>query len=91
MLVQKGANDGKSSFRRMIPAMVTPMKDNLDLDLDRAQELADRLVKGGADSLIINGTTGESPTVFYPDKIRAVQSCGRCSRWPYPGYRQRRR
>ena len=48
----------------MIPAMVTPMKENLELDLDRAQELADRLVKGGADSLIINGTTGESPTVF---------------------------
>ena len=58
----------------MIPAMVTPMKDNLDLDLDRAQELADRLVKGGADSLIINGTTGESPTVFYPDKIELFKA-----------------
>ena len=58
----------------MIPAMVTPMKDNLDLDLDRAQELADRLVKGGADSLIINGTTGESPTVFYPGKIELFKA-----------------
>ena len=48
-------------FGRMIPAMVTPMKENLELDLDRAQELADRLVKGGADSLIINGTTGACP------------------------------
>ena len=38
---------GNPRFGRMIPAMVTPMKDNLDLDLDRAQELADRLVKGG--------------------------------------------
>lgn len=49
---------GNPRFGRMIPAMVTPMKDNLDLDLDRAQELADRLVKGGADSLIINGHHG---------------------------------
>ncbi len=64
-------------FGRMIPAMVTPMKENLELDLDRAQQLANRLVEGGSDALIINGTTGESPTVFYPDKIelfRAVVS-----------------
>lgn len=56
-------------FGRMIPAMVTPFDENLELDLDRAQALADRLVEGGADSLIINGTTGESPTVFYPQKM----------------------
>lgn len=64
-------------FGRMIPAMVTPMKENLELDLDRAQQLANRLVEGGSDALIINGTTGESPTVFYPDKLelfRAVVS-----------------
>ncbi|MFR1640733.1 MAG: dihydrodipicolinate synthase family protein, partial [Eggerthellaceae bacterium] len=28
-----------------------------------------RLVDGGSDSLIVNGTTGESPTVFYPQKM----------------------
>ncbi len=57
-------------FGRMIPAMVTPFDDNLDLDLDRVQALAVRLVDGGSDSLIINGTTGESPTVFYPQKMK---------------------
>lgn len=56
-------------FGRMIPAMVTPFDENRDLDLDRAAQLAIRLVDGGADSLIINGTTGESPTVFYPQKM----------------------
>lgn len=56
-------------FGRMIPAMVTPFDEDLELDLDRAQQLADRLIKGGSDALIINGTTGESPTVFYPNKI----------------------
>lgn len=56
-------------FGRMIPAMVTPFDEDLELDLDRAQQLADRLVERGSDSLIINGTTGESPTVFYPQKI----------------------
>lgn len=61
-------------FGRLIPAMVTPFDDNRDLDLDRAQALADRLVKGGSDSLIINGTTGESPTVFYPQKIELFKA-----------------
>ncbi len=65
-------------FGRLIPAMVTPFDAQLELDLDRAQELADRLIEGGADSLVINGTTGESPTVFYPQKMelfRAIVSC----------------
>ena len=61
-------------FGRMIPAMVTPMKEDLELDLDRAEELADRLVNGGADAIVVNGTTGESPTVFYPDKIKLFKA-----------------
>lgn len=64
-------------FGRMIPAMVTPFDENRELDLDKAQALAVRLIDGGSDALIINGTTGESPTVFYPQKMelfRAVVS-----------------
>ena len=56
-------------FGRMITAMVTPFDENRDLDLDKAAALAKRLVDGGNDALIINGTTGESPTVFYPQKM----------------------
>ncbi len=61
-------------FGRMITAMVTPFDANRELDAKRAQELADRLVKGGNDALIINGTTGESPTVFYPQKMELFQA-----------------
>ncbi len=57
-------------FGRMIPAMVTPFDKHRELDLDRAQELAVRLVDGGSDALVVNGTTGESPTVFYPQKMK---------------------
>ncbi len=57
-------------FGRLIPAMVTPFDDNRELDLERAQALALRLIEGGSDSIIINGTTGESPTVFYPQKMK---------------------
>ena len=56
----------KTRFGRMIPAMVTPFDEELELDLDKVRALAVRLVEGGSDSLIVNGTTGESPTVFLP-------------------------
>lgn len=59
----------KSRFGRLIPAMITPFDSDLKLDLDTAQKLAVRLIEGGSDSLIISGTTGESPTLTHAEKI----------------------
>ncbi len=61
-------------FGRMIPAMVTPFDENKELDLNQARALAARLVEGGSDALVINGTTGESPTVFYPQKMKLFEA-----------------
>ncbi len=61
-------------FGRMITAMVTPFTDSLELDLPRAAELADRLVAQGSDALVVCGTTGESPTVFYDQKIELFRT-----------------
>lgn len=62
--------EGTPIFGTMIPAMVTPFDKDGELDLDQAQKLAERLAEGGANGLVINGTTGESPTVFYPQKMK---------------------
>ena len=51
-------------FGRLITAMVTPFNDERELDLDRAQALATRLIEGG----------NESPTVFYPQKIELFRA-----------------
>ncbi|MGR8011247.1 4-hydroxy-tetrahydrodipicolinate synthase [Streptomyces hypolithicus] len=63
-------------FGRALCAMVTPFTPDGGLDLDGAQRLADRLVgQGGCDGLVLNGTTGESPTTTDAEKsalIRAV-------------------
>lgn len=59
----------KPRFGRLIPAMITPFDSDLKLDLDTAQKLAVRLIEGGSDSLIISGTTGESPTITCAEKI----------------------
>jgi 4-hydroxy-tetrahydrodipicolinate synthase len=55
--------------------MVTPFTADGALDLDGAQRLATHLVDAGNDGLIVNGTTGESPTTSNAEKaalLRAV-------------------
>jgi len=61
-------------FGRMLTAMVTPFTPDGDLDLDRARELATKLLDEGSDGLIVCGTTGESPTVFYDQKIELFKA-----------------
>ena len=60
-------------FGRLITAMITPFDENRDIDLKRTDEFVNRLIEGGTDSIIVCGTTGESPTVFYPQKIEVIR------------------
>ncbi|GAA3061852.1 4-hydroxy-tetrahydrodipicolinate synthase [Actinokineospora globicatena] len=62
-------------FGRVLTAMATPFAADGTLDLDRAQALAEHLVELGNDGLVVNGTTGESPTTTDQEKsdlVRAV-------------------
>jgi len=61
-------------FGRLITAMVTPFDGEGELDLPRAQELAVRLLDGGSQALVVCGTTGESPTVFYDQKMELFRA-----------------
>lgn len=62
-------------FGRLLTAMVTPMTDDFAVDLDRAGELAQRLVDEQAnDGLVVNGTTGESPTTTDEEKADIVRT-----------------
>ncbi|WP_459736858.1 4-hydroxy-tetrahydrodipicolinate synthase [Streptomyces sp. E-15] len=59
-------------FGRTLCAMVTPFTEAGTLDPDGAQRLAARLVAEGCDGLVLNGTTGESPTTTDEEKTRLV-------------------
>ena len=61
-------------FGRLITAMVTPFTPDLSLDLPRAAQLADRLITQGNQALVVCGTTGESPTVFYDQKLELFRA-----------------
>jgi 4-hydroxy-tetrahydrodipicolinate synthase len=65
----------QTPFGRVLTAMVTPFTADGALDLDGAQRLAAHLVDAGNDGLVVNGTTGESPTTTAAEKsdlVRAV-------------------
>ncbi|MTV50484.1 4-hydroxy-tetrahydrodipicolinate synthase [Heliobacillus mobilis] len=57
-------------FGRLITAMVTPFNDRLEVDYDRAAELANYLVDTGSDGIVVAGTTGESPTLSKEEKLK---------------------
>jgi 4-hydroxy-tetrahydrodipicolinate synthase len=61
-------------FGRVLTAMVTPFDADGAVDLDRAQELAVHLIDLGNDGLVVNGTTGESPTTSDGEKADMVRA-----------------
>ncbi|MFD9220844.1 4-hydroxy-tetrahydrodipicolinate synthase [Streptomyces sp. NPDC060064] len=61
-------------FGRALCAMITPFTDAGELDLDGARNLADHLVAEGCDGLVLNGTTGESPTTSDAEKTALVRA-----------------
>ncbi|MGW8702487.1 4-hydroxy-tetrahydrodipicolinate synthase [Streptomyces eurythermus] len=61
-------------FGRTLCAMITPFTEAGALDLDGARRLAAHLVAEGCDGLVLNGTTGESPTTTDEEKTRLVRA-----------------
>ena len=64
----------QTPFGRVLTAMVTPFTKDGVLDLDGAQQLAAHLVDAGNDGLVVNGTTGESPTTTDAEKAQLVKA-----------------
>lgn len=71
------ANKGAEVFGTISVAMVTPFASDGSIDVNRGVEVATHLASKGCDSLVLAGTTGESPTVRGEEKLdllRAVRS-----------------
>lgn len=61
-------------FGRVLTAMVTPFDKNLEVDFEKAQELAQYLIANGNDGVVVAGTTGESPTLSKTEKINLFKA-----------------
>ncbi|OCR02778.1 4-hydroxy-tetrahydrodipicolinate synthase [Oscillatoriales cyanobacterium USR001] len=56
------------NFGRVITAMITPFKADGSVNYTVAEKLAVHLADRGSDSLVICGTTGESPTLTWEEE-----------------------
>lgn len=57
-------------FGTVITAMITPFKTDGSVNYQLAAELATHLVNNGTDTLVICGTTGESPTLTWDEEYQ---------------------
>lgn len=57
-------------FGRVLTAMITPFKVDGSVNYDVAAELAAHLANNGTDTLVVCGTTGESPTLSWDEEYQ---------------------
>ncbi|WJY97778.1 4-hydroxy-tetrahydrodipicolinate synthase [Corynebacterium fournieri] len=68
------ADRGAEIFGCVGVAMVTPFDSDGELDLAAGRDLAAHLVDQGIDSLVLAGTTGESPTTTDEEKVALLKA-----------------
>ena len=56
-------------FGRIITAMVTPFTADGNVDFDQAIRLSRHLLETGTDTILLAGTTGESPTLTHDEEF----------------------
>ncbi len=60
-------------FGRLATAMVTPFDSKGNIDFQKTTTLVNYLMNNGTDTLVVSGTTGESPTLSTEEKIALLQ------------------
>ena len=55
-------------------AIVTPMKDNFEVNYEKLEELIDFQIENGTDAIIIAGTTGESSTLSMEEHHEVIKA-----------------
>jgi 4-hydroxy-tetrahydrodipicolinate synthase len=60
-------------FGRVLTAMITPFKEDGSVNYEVAERLAAHLAENGTDTLVVCGTTGESPTLTWDEEYQLFQ------------------
>jgi 4-hydroxy-tetrahydrodipicolinate synthase len=58
---------------RVLTAMVTPFKEDGEVDYEETKRLAKALLNSGNDGLVLAATTGEAPTLTWDEEMRIFQ------------------
>ena len=55
-------------------ALVTPFTPSGEVDFEALRRLVDMMIEGGADYLVVMGTTGETPTLTLPERVAVLRT-----------------
>lgn len=58
----------------LVTAIVTPFKADFQIDFPALERLAQHLIDTGSDGILVNGSTGESPTVSRSEKLEILKT-----------------
>ncbi len=58
----------KYNFGEVITAMITPFNEDLSVDYVALEKLVNKLIETGSDSILVAGTTGETPTLSHEEE-----------------------
>ncbi|MEW6494877.1 MAG: dihydrodipicolinate synthase family protein, partial [Cyanobacteriota bacterium] len=61
------------NFGHVVTAMITPFKEDGSVNYEVAERLAVHLAENGTDTLVVCGTTGESPTLTWDEEYQLFQ------------------
>jgi 4-hydroxy-tetrahydrodipicolinate synthase len=64
-----------TSFSGLLVALATPFTPSMDVDLPAFRRLVERVVAGGADGLVVLGSTGEAATLLEAERDALVDAC----------------
>ena len=67
-MIAKNTKFSNPLFGRILTAMVTPFKENGEVDYELAIKLSNYLFENGSDGIVLCGTTGESPTLSWSEQ-----------------------
>lgn len=54
-------------------ALITPMKENLEVNYDKLDEILEEQIAGGTDAIIVCGTTGEAATMTEQEHMDVIR------------------
>lgn len=61
------------NFGRVLTAMITPFKEDGSVNYEVSEKLAAHLADRGTDTIVVCGTTGESPTLTWSEEYELFQ------------------
>lgn len=63
----------ENPFGQVLVALITPFRADGEVDWQATEQHIENCISGGADGIVVTGTTGETSTLTDPEKIKLVE------------------